>query len=266
MPEQKREQLRRTSSIVALAQMPGQELKRTKKTCKLTDAEIEAKTGISREKHESRNNICNDLPTGKMRIKDPNVDKMLYVDEAGREWRRNPDIFSSYHQPMSLMGAICHSIIDAVIFCVDFPVPNMKFISENEDKTWSEVVCSRYTGELIVDPMYFGTANFCCDCPFGMKTGSLATKQHVNMDVMTHEMYGCGYTYIAKEIPVGYYDSPDHPHPVILHDPQEGPKAIYMSKENDPAWQAKHRTEGGEEQPKEGKKEKKEEPKAAVTH
>lgn len=266
MPEQqKREQLRRTNSIVALAQMPGQELKRTKKKSKLTDAEIEAKTGISREKHESRNNICNDMPTGKMKIKDPSVDKMLYVDDAGREWRRNPDIFSSYHQPMSLMGAICHSIIDALIFCVDFPVPNMKFISENEDKTWSEIVCNRYTGELIVDPKYFGTSNFCKDCPCGMQTGSLATKQHVEMDVKTHEMYGCGYTYISKGIPVGYYDTPGHPRPVILHYPQGGPKAIYMSKENDPAWQAKQRTKeeggGGEEQPK-----KKEELKAAVTH
>ena len=217
--------------------MPKQELSRKTKKHKLTDDEIEAKLGISRRKHEDRNNICNDLPTGKLRIKDFNKDKMLYVDDAGRDWRRNPDIFSSYHQPMSMINAVFHSIVDAVIFCVDFPVPNMKFISLNEDGTWSEVICNRYTGELIVDPKYFGTSNFCTDCPKGMETGSLSTKEHVQLDVRSHEMYGSNYTYIAKGIPVGYYDDPKHPHPVILHDPQGGPKAVYMSKENNPVWQ-----------------------------
>jgi len=212
---------------------PKQELSRKTKKTKKTDAEIEAMLGISRKKHESRNDICNDLPTGKMKIKDPAVDKMLYVDDAGRDWRRNPDIFSSYHQPMPMIHAVFHSIVDATIFCVDFPVPNMKFISENDDGTWSEVICNRYTGELIVDPKYFGTSNFCTDCPNGMKTGSLATKEHVNLDVKSHELYGCGYTYIAKGIPVAYYDG-DRPHPVILHEPQGGKKAIYMSPENDP--------------------------------
>ena len=207
--------------------------KKTKSSkTKMSDEEIEAKTGISREKHECRNDLCNELPTGKLK-QQPAVHRMMYVDDAGRQWRRNPDIFSSYHQPMSMPNALFHSIVDMLIFCVDFPVPNMKFISLNEDGNWSEVICNRYTGELIVDPEYFGTSNFCQDCPKGMKTGSLASKQHVMMDVQTHEKYGCGYKHIAKGIPVGHYDG-DIPHPVILHDPQGGPKAKYMSKENDP--------------------------------
>jgi len=210
---------------------------------KKSDEEIEKMTSISREKHENRNDICNELPTGKMRMSDH--DKMLYIDDAGREWRRNPDIFASYHQPMSMPAALFHSIVDAVIFCVDFPVPNMKFISINEDGTYSEVICNRYTGELIVDPKYFGTSNFCTDAPNGMKTGSLTTKEHVLYDVKTHEKYGCNYRHIAKGIPVGHYDG-DIPHPVILHDPQGGPKAIYMSKENDPNYKPDPKKEQAE--------------------
>ena len=201
-----------------------------KKTTK-TDAEIEAKYGISRHQHEHRNDICNDLPTGKLKLKSPD-DKWMYVDDAGREWRRNPDIFSSYHQPMSLVNAIFHSIIDAAIFCVSFPVPNMKFISKNEDGTYSEVICNRYTGELVVDPKYFGTSNYCKD-EHGMKTGKLTSKDHVYLDVKTHEKYGCDYKHISKGVPVGHYDG-DIPHPIILHEPLGGPKAKYLSKENDP--------------------------------
>ena len=87
--------------------MPPRKVKKTTKS----DEQIEELTGISREKHENRNDICNELPTGKMRMSDD--DRMLYIDDAGRPWRRNPDIFSSYHQPMSLPSAILHSIIDA---------------------------------------------------------------------------------------------------------------------------------------------------------
>lgn len=211
-----------------------QELSRSRKPKKhsLSDHQIEQKLGISRDRHENRNDICNDLPTGKLKIKDPS-NKMLYVDDADREWRRNPDIFSSYHQPMSLINAVFHSLVNTIIFCIDFPVPNMKFISLNDDTTWSEVICNRYTGELIVDPRYFGTSNFCTDAPNGMKNGSLTTQEHVVLDVKPHEMYGCSYSFIAKGIPVGHYDG-DTPHPVILHHPKGGPKAVYMSKENDP--------------------------------
>ncbi|KAL3926398.1 MAG: hypothetical protein SGARI_005626, partial [Bacillariaceae sp.] len=191
----------------------------------------------------NRNDICNELPTGKLRIKDPSKDKMLYVDDAGREWRRNPDIVSSYHQPMSMPGAVFHSIVDMIICCVDFPVPNMKFISINEDGTWSEVICNRYTGELIVDPKYFGTSNYCTDAPNGMKTGALTTAEHVALDVKPHEKYGAKYKHIGKGLPVGYYDG-DIPHPIILHEPLGGPKAIYMSKENDPNYKKEEKKEG----------------------
>jgi len=198
------------------------------------DRSIEKELGISREKHENRNDMCNEMPTGKLRQSEDNT--MMYIDDAGREWRRNPDLFSSYHQPMSLVNAIFHSLVDMVIFCVDFPVPNMKFMSLNEsDGMWSEVICNRYTGELIVDPKYFGTSNFCTDAPDAMKTGKLSTAEHVKYDVKTHTKYGPGYKHISKGIPCGYYDG-SRPHPVILHDPQGGPKAIYMSKENDPQY------------------------------
>lgn len=203
-------------------------LSRSTKEGTKTDAEIEEITGISREKHENRNDICNEFPTGKLK----QTSKWMYVDDAGREWRRNPDIFSSYHQPMSMIAAVFHSIVDAAIFCIDFPVPNLKFISQNEDGTYSEAICNRYTGELIVDPVYFGTSNYCKD-EDGMKTGKLTSNDHFVMDVKPHEMYGPHYKHIAKGIPVGYYDG-DIPHPVILHDPIGGPKAKYMSKENDP--------------------------------
>ena len=112
----------------------GKEISRKKKKTTKTDDEIEAITTISRAKHEDRNGICNELPTGKLQIKPGQTDTMLYVDDAGREWRRNPDLMASYHQPMSMPNALFHSIIDAVIFCVDFPVPNMKFISINADQ------------------------------------------------------------------------------------------------------------------------------------
>jgi len=212
----------------------GKEISRKKKKTTKTDDEIEAITTISRAKHENRNEICNELPTGKLQIKPGQTDTMLYVDDGGRLWRRNPDLMASYHQPMSMPNALFHSIIDAVIFCIDFPVPNMKFISINADQTYSEVICNRYTGELIVDPKYFGTSNYCTDAPHGMQTGSLTTKEHVLYDVKTHEKYGHNYKHIAKGIPVGYYDTDAIPHPVILHEPLGGPKAQYMSKENDP--------------------------------
>ena len=99
----------------------GKEISRKKKKTTKTDDEIEAITNISRAKHENRNGICNELPTGKLKIKPGQTDTMLYVDDAKREWRRNPDLMASYHQPMSMPNALFHSIIDAVIFCVDFP-------------------------------------------------------------------------------------------------------------------------------------------------
>jgi len=221
----------------------------SKRKCKDSDARIEEKTGISREKHENRNEICNEMPTGKIRVTDH--DHMLYLDDAGREWRRNPDIFSSYHQPMSMPNALFHSLVDMLIFCVDFPVPNMKFIALNDDQTYSEIICNRYTGELIVDPRYFGTSNFCTDAPMGMLKGSLTTKEHIMFDVKAHEKYGDGYKQISKGIPCGHYDG-SRPHPIILHDPQGGPKAKYMSKENDPNYNKNQKPSSSSEKEKKG--------------
>ena len=167
---------------------------KVKKTTK-TDLEIEQATGISRRVHEHRNDQINELPTGKLTVTEEN--KMIYVDEAGRKWRLNPDIAASFHQPsMGVVHAFFHSILDCLIFCVDFPVPNIKFISMNDDKTWSEAICNRYTGELVVDPRYFGTANFCTDCPDGMEKGALSTQEHVKKDVKPHQKYG---TYIEVQ-------------------------------------------------------------------
>ena len=56
----------------------------------------------------------------------------------------------------------------------------MKFISENDDKTWSEVICNRYTGELVVDPRIIGTGNW----------GASGSLDHVHKDVQPHEKYG----------------------------------------------------------------------------
>jgi len=195
-------------------------------------------TGNSREAHEGRNGPNNELPTGKLQVKDntddtDNHNNMMYVDEAGREWRLNPDIAASFHQPtMGVVRAVLHSILDCVIFCVDFPVPNIKFISENDDKTWSEVICNRYTGELVVDPKIFGTANFCTDCPDGMEKGALSTTEHVQKDVKPHQKYGDKYRHIAKGMDLNHFDN--RPLPVILAEPLGGKKAIYVSPENDP--------------------------------
>jgi len=207
--------------------MVNAKVKKTRKT----DLEIEQATGISRRVHERRNDQINELPTGKLTVTEEN--KMIYVDEAGRKWRLNPDIAASFHQPtMGVVHAFFHSILDCLIFCVDFPVPNIKFISMNDDNTWSEAICNRYTGELVVDPRYFGTANFCTDCPDGMEKGALSTQEHVKKDVKPHQKYGNKYTHIAKGMDIHYFDN--RPLPVILAEPLGGKKAIYVCPENDP--------------------------------
>ena len=53
---------------------------------------------------------------------------------------------------------------------------------------------------------------------------------------------GDGYKQISKGIPCGHYDG-SRPHPIILHEPQGGPKAKYMSKENDPNYNPKPASE-----------------------
>ena len=178
-----------------------------------TDEEVLAETGISREQHENRN-MLNELPQGKMKpTKDH--DPLMYEDEDGRQWRLNPDFNAAYHQPMPLWFAAFRAIFSN-IFCGLFKVPNLKFISLNADGTFSEVVCNRYTGKLILDPNLFGTYNFCKDAPNAMEEGKLPTTgEHRQLDVIPHEKYGGNYKQVAKGIPVGYYD--DKPVPSVLY-------------------------------------------------
>jgi hypothetical protein len=164
------------------------------------DKEIEENTGISREKHENRNEL-NELPVGKLK---PNKeDKTLYTDDNGRAWKLNADFNASYHQPMHLYVAAVRSIFSNLV-CGIGQVPNVKFISPNEDKTYSEVVANRYTGELEMNPQIFGTYNFCTDAPNAMNEGNLPLDgEHRKFDVIPHEEYGGNYKHIAKGIPVG---------------------------------------------------------------
>ena len=173
------------------------------------DKEIEEKTGISREKHENRNEL-NELPVGQ--LKQNKEDKTVYTDDNGRLWKLNPNIAASYHQPMPLYVAAARSIFSSVFFGL-WQVPNLKFISLNKDKTYSEVVANRYTGELVMDPQIFGTYNFCTDEPLGIQNGQLGTDgEHKKFDIIPHEEYGGNYKHIAKGIPVGSLEKA----PVIL--------------------------------------------------
>jgi hypothetical protein len=164
------------------------------------DKEIEEKTGISREKHENRNEL-NELPVGQ--LKQSKEDKTVYTDDNGRFWKLNSDIAASYHQPMHLWVAAARSIFSSIL-CGVGQVPNVKFISLNEDHTYSEVVANRYTGELVMDPQIMGTYNFCTDEPLGMQNGALGIDgEHKKFDIIPHEEYGGNYKHIAKGIPVG---------------------------------------------------------------
>jgi hypothetical protein len=146
------------------------------------DKEIEERTGISREKHENRNEL-NELPVGQ--LKQSKEDKTVYTDDNGRLWKLNPDIAASYHQPMHLWVAAARSIFSSIL-CGVGQVPN------------------RYTGELVMDPQIMGTFNFCTDEPLGMQNGTLGTDgEHKKFDITPHEEYGGNYKHIAKGIPVG---------------------------------------------------------------
>jgi hypothetical protein len=176
------------------------------------ETEREEETGISREKHEHRNEL-NELPVGQW--KQSREDKTMYLDNNGRLWKLNPNIAASYHQPMHLYVAAARSIF-SYVFCGLWEVPNLKFISLNKDKTYSEVVTNRYTGELVMDPQTFGTYDFCTDEPLGMQNGQLGTDgEHKKFDIIPHEEYGGNYKHIAKGIPVGSLKKA----PVILEVP-----------------------------------------------
>ncbi|KAL7538813.1 hypothetical protein ACHAXR_008801, partial [Thalassiosira sp. AJA248-18] len=97
-------------------------------------------------------------------------------------------------------------------------VPNLKFISPNEDGRYSEVIANRYTGELKI----IGTFNLCTDAPDGMIDGKLPTDgEHKKWDIDPHNMYGGGYKQVAKGIDVGSVDKG----PVILGTCEEKPSA-----------------------------------------
>jgi hypothetical protein len=157
----------------------------------LNDLDIELETGIDRETHENRNDK-NELPTGKLTITPE--DKMIYVDEAGRKWKRYPDRLAAYHQPIPLAIAWLRAVFSNV-FMGAGKVPNLKFTSKNEDgRTYSEVCCNRYTGELIVDQKLLGTLNFV--------SNNDSKKGHVRTDVVPHSEYGWDYKHVAKGIPI----------------------------------------------------------------
>jgi len=70
---------------------------------------------------------------------------------------------------------------------------------------------------------------------------------YYNTIILYNTHVGDGYKQISKGIPCGHYDG-SRPHPIILHDPQGGPKAKYMSKENDPNYKQKATSEKKGEQ------------------
>jgi len=173
------------------------------------DADIEKETGVSRQMHEDRNEL-NELPAGKLKVTE---DKTLWKDDNGRLWKLNPDHAAAYHQPMPLAVAFIRAIISEKLFGIG-KVPNLKFISPNEDKTYSEIVANRYTGELVIDQQLMGTYNFAKDAPNAMQIGNLpSTGEHDTFDIITHKAYGGTYKHIAAGIPVGSLAKG----PVVLH-------------------------------------------------
>ena len=94
-----------------------------------TDTPSQSNKMMSRRQHEDRNQL-NELPVGL--LKPTKGDRFLYIDDNDRQWRRNADFYASYHQPMPMWLAGVRSII-SMIFLGLLKVPNLKFISQNED-------------------------------------------------------------------------------------------------------------------------------------
>lgn len=167
------------------------------------DAAVAKFTGVTRTQHENRNSE-NQLPSGKLKPTDG--ERQFYRDDAGRLWRRTPDLFASYHQPFSKNLAIIRSLLSFVTFGLT-KVPNLKFMSKNNDGTFTEVCVNRYSGKLVVDPAQMGTHNLATDAPDALKTGSLPnTGEHWLKDIVPHEQYGAKYRHIAAGFPVGSLD------------------------------------------------------------
>jgi len=179
--------------------------------CKKTrsDEDIEAETGVSREEHENRNQY-NEFPTGKVR-RTPD-DPTIWIDEDKRVWKLNLEPNAAFHQPMPLPIAFIRAILGE---CIPFMrVPNLKFISKNDDGKYSEFCANRYTGELVIEQKIIGSFNLCTDAPDAMNVGKLPTTgEHDTMDVIPHNEYGHNYKHIAKGIPIGSLDKA----PVVLH-------------------------------------------------
>jgi len=171
-------------------------------TKKNNDKDTEARTNLSREDHENRNQF-NELPNGMLK---PSLeDASIWLDDDDRPWKLNAEPNAAYHQPMPLAIAFIRAYIGEWIPILK--VPNLKFISPNNaDGKFSEVCANRYTGELVIDQQILGTYNFCSleDAPNAMKDGKLPTTgMHNTMDVVPHNEYGASYRHIAKGMEIG---------------------------------------------------------------
>lgn len=154
-------------------------------------------------------NTLNELPSGK--IKPTPDDNTLWIDDNDRLWKLNPEPAAAYHQPMPVPVAFVRAYIGMIFPCCK--VPNLKFISPNDDGRYSEVCANRYTGELVIDQKIIGTFNFCTDVPDAMEVGNLPSSgEHDTMDIIPHNKYGGHYRHIAKGIEIGSLESG----PVIL--------------------------------------------------
>jgi hypothetical protein len=182
-----------------------------------SDKEIEQQIGLSREDHENRNKL-NELPAGLMNPSPS--DPTLWMDEKGRPWKLNAEPNAAYHQPTGVAVSFVKAHLSK--FMPFLKVPNLKFISPNEDGRYSEVIADRYTGELVIVQKIMGTFNLCTDAPDGMIAGKLPTDgEHKKWDIDPHNMYGGGYKQVAKGIDVGSVDKG----PVILGTCEEKPSA-----------------------------------------
>lgn len=173
------------------------------------DRDIEKQTGISREDHENRNKI-NEMPTGKL-TPSPE-DPTTWVDEAEKAWKLVPEKYASENQPMRVPLARLRAVLGK-----PFPflkVPNLKFISTNAEKGFSEICANRFTGKLIIEQEFMGTMNLCTDAPDDvMATGIIPNKgEHRMLDILPHYLYGPNYKQITKDVELGSIEEA----PVVL--------------------------------------------------
>tara|TARA_Y100001970_G_C14081210_1_gene774810 strand:+ start:387 stop:1055 length:669 start_codon:yes stop_codon:yes gene_type:complete len=163
--------------------------------------EIRARNTITEEEHLNRNKF-NELPTGKLTLKEKNI----YVDENNDTWVRYPDYNASYHQPCYYVFAAIRSLIAKRTFGF-LKVPNLTFKKENEDLTSSEVVVNRYDGKMVLDPKIFGTYNFGKTTDYKDENGNdinfntwimPPTGSHDVFDIIPHHKFGGNYKHVGK--------------------------------------------------------------------